>query len=197
VVRHRIRRKTMGKEPRKMSRSLIVSGGTLVVDTPELLDIIRPTADVAGVGTGEVFTDADTQMVCSPNSIIKYVNLRFLVAMRSTSTNNGWFEYAVVLTKEASTVPALSAVITAGIGTQTLSDLCNNLFRGKCLWNDAIAVSKELPRVLNVSIKIPDSYCKQMRGQYLQVIFNHRSTSSTDTTGEMRVFYSHQYKCYI
>lgn len=180
-----------------MSKSVFVNGGLLVVGAPQLIDVLKPTDTVDSGGSKHIFEDADTKEICSANSIIKYINVRLEAGMKSDASNNGWLEYAFVCFMEQEADPTLNAGITADIGTQTLGDLCVNLYRDKCIWNGAIAISKELPRVLDLTLKIPGKFCKQKRGMYFAFIINHRSTSSTDTTGNMRVIYSHQYKAYI
>ncbi len=168
-----------------------------------ILPVIQPTVVVSATGTSDVFENADTKNQVSANAVVKYVNLRDQFAIRNTDSapttdeQPGWVEYAVVVFTEQGTIPTVESAITSNIGTQTLGDLCINLYRGKCLWNGAMRISREVPEVLDLKIKIPNKYCKMQRGSYLMVLHYFRSVSATDTATSVRQIHSHQYKVYI
>jgi len=178
-----------------MSLSLIQN---INVHAVKIHDIIIPNQDVAGTGGGNVLDRSDTEFSCSPNSIVKYVNVRMQSALRVVAPElAGWLEYAIVVFQERQIIPPVDAIISAGTNTQTLGDLCVNLYRGKCIWNGCIPISPELPRCTDVKIKIPDTYCKQRNGQYLQLLMTFRSSDATDVTSSIRLISSHQYKVYL
>ena len=116
---------------------------------------VEPTSNVGAFGTSEVFTGADTQKVCSPNSVIKYINFRLESGIRDVApAAPGFVEYAIVVLEEQSAAPTLDASITAQIGTKTLGTICKNLYRGNCLWEGAFALSREIPGVLDLKMQI-------------------------------------------
>jgi len=178
-----------------MSRTLLQDN---VVDEVTILNIVEPTAVCGAAGTSHIFEGADTEDTCSPNSIVKYLNIRLQSGLRDIAPRApGFLEYAVVVFEEMTAVPTVAGAITAAIGTQTLGNLCKNFYRGNCLWDGAIAISKELPRVLDLKIKLPDKFCKNMRGRYISLFKNFRSNDVSDTTTDCRTWYSHMYKCYV
>ncbi len=185
----------MGKESRQMSRSLLDDNVTGAVS---IIVIINPTDDVSTSSTGHVFEGADTNKFCSPNSVVKYVNIRLQSGLRDVAPEApGFVEYAVVLFDEQKTIPVVDSTITSGIGATPLGTLCRGLYRGKCIWNGSYAVSREIPRCIDISIKIPNKYCKNKRGQYLMLLKSFRTNDVSDTTSDCRTWYSHMYNCYI
>ncbi len=194
LMRHRIKRRTLGKEPRRMAKSLIQNINTNAV---KVHPIIRPTVVATTSGTEDVLENADTADLCSPNAIVKYVNLRMECGIRDVAPENaGWIEYAVVQFEEQTTDPLVPAAINS-ITTQTMGELCINLFRGKCLWNGAIGISNELPISADIQIKLPDRYCKQKIGSFLSLFMAFRSSDAAETTTSVRMISSHQYKTYL
>jgi len=192
--RKRARRVTLGKEPRRMSRTLIQD---LIAGVVDRIFVIQPTEDVSNSGTGEIFENADTNSVVSPNAVCKYVNARFQLSSKNVSPQNaGWFEYAFIIFKEEEVAPALNTDFTSFGGTQTIGDIAVNLYRGKCIWNGAIPISKEVPQSVDVKIKMPLAHCKWQRGMYLALISKFRADDATDTTSTVRFVYSHQFKIY-
>jgi len=194
MPRHRVKRRTMGKEPRQMSRTLLQDN---VVDEVTIYNLVEPTINCSIEGNADVFENADTEKIVSPNSIIKYLNLRLETGLRDVAPRApGFLEFAIVVFEEQTTTPSVASTITSGIGTKTLGTMTNNLYRGNCLWNDAFRVSKELPEVLNLKIKLPDKWCKQKRGMYICLLKTYRSNDVSDTTTDCRSWVSHQYKVY-
>ncbi len=180
-----------------MSKTKILS---ILSGATNIEEVASPTINAQATGgVGDVFATADTKNVVSPNSIIKYFNIKLQSGIKEdvTPSHNGWIEYALVRFDEQQGVPALDAGITANIGTQTLGDLCNNLYREKCVWNGSQIISKEVPSQIDLHIKVPDAFCKNRRGTYWMFLYSLRTSKSTDTTTEIKSVYSHQYKCYI
>ncbi len=194
--RRRIRKRTIGKDARRMSRTLIQS---LVAGNVLETIVIQPTDDVGSSGTADIFENADTLNKVSSNSICKYINIREEISIKPdiAAANPGFFEYALVVFDEQQSIPGVDVQISTNIGTQTLGDLCVNLYRGKCLWNGSVAIAREQPQVLDLKIKVPPKFCKQMRGMYMMWFATFRSAVTTDSTSTIPAVYSHQYKQYI
>ncbi len=194
--RRRRVRATIGKDARKMSRSIIEN---LTTGTVSRVTVMDPTIAVGAQGSGDVYENADSEFVCAPNEIIKYVNIKQEIAVRPeiTPANPGWLEYAfVVLTEQVSPDVAVDPLFQSNFGLQTLGETADNLYRGKNIFSGMIPLSTEVPQVLDLRIKIPKVYSKVKRGLIFQYIYAHRSSSSTDTTTSIRSIYSHQYKSY-
>ncbi len=196
--RRKIRRRTLGKDSRKMAGSRIISQ---VVGAVILTPVIEPTAIISTAGTQDVFENADFNRICSPNSIVKYMNLRFQVGIKKdvlTNEHNGWVEYAVVEFQEQKVnPPPVDAGIAATIGTKTLGEMCDNLYREKCIWTGAFELSLELPRVVDLKIKLPPKFCANKVGRFLCVLYTFRSALATDNNTETRNLLSWQYKVWI
>lgn len=172
----------------------------LTVGVPQQTIICQPTVVASGNGTQDVFEDADTRNKVSANAIIKYMNLRLQYAIRDEpgEEESGWVEYAlIVFQEEQSAFPALDPAISANIGIQTLGDLCRNLYRGKCIWNGAVRLSKQVPEVVDLKIKVPTTYCKQKRGQFFMLLAAFRSANAADVTTSIRQVTSWGYKTYV
>ncbi len=191
----KIRRRTAGKEPRKMASSLLAN----ITSTPIQDEIIIPTIFAGGVGTGDVLDQADTRRTVSPNSIIKYLNIKFQCAVRKdvSPANPGWMEYAIFIRDELQANPVIDPLFAANFGTQTIGDIATNLFRDKCLWTGCVAIAAEQPQVVDLVIKVPNKFCKQKRGMMMFWVVGFRSSNSADVTSSLRLIYSHNYKCYL
>lgn len=194
--RRRIRRRTIGKEPRRMSYTFIQNA---TVGAVKLINAVVPNEVVDQSGSSSSYDVVDTQRTVGPNSIIKYLNFRLQAGIKAATGNaeNGYIEYAVVIFDESQAAPTVDALITANIGTQTLGDMCVNLYREKCIWNGAFGISKELPRCQDISLKVPPKFCKCKTGRYIAFLYTFRSSLSTDTTTQLGTVYSHQYKVYL
>ncbi len=191
----KIRRRTLGKEPRKMSSTFLVN----LLATPVQDEIIIPTTNVGTSGVGDVLETADTRRTVSPNSIIKFLNLKFQCAIRAGvgEVNSGWFEYAIFILDQQEATPTINGGFASAFGTQTIGNTATNLFRNQCIWTGCAPVSPELPIVVDLKLKIPPQFCKMRRGQWFLFVIAFRSHDSTDTTTSLRVVYSHNYKCYL
>ena len=64
-----------------MSRSLL----RVISTNPTQVGVIEATEDVSGVGSDKIFAEADTISRCSPNSVVKYVNIRDQISIYFTS----------------------------------------------------------------------------------------------------------------
>ncbi len=194
-MRHRIKRRTLGMAPRRMSKTIVENK---ITGTPTSIDIVAPTVSTGSIGTGDVWENADTQDAVGANAIIKYLNVRSQVVVRADTggTQPGWFEYAVIRLEEQESTPVLNTAFTTASGLQTIGDIAVNLYRDKCIWNGAMPTSKEVPNQMDLKIKIPPQFCKCKRGSYFQLISMFRSSNSADVTSSLRHIYSHQYKVY-
>ncbi len=192
----RVKRRTQGKEPRVMTRSFITSS------TPGGINkviVVEPTQTTGATATDNVFDGADTSHECSPNSIIKYFNIRLQEAIKTDESTQrpGWIEYGLVQFDNQGVEPSIPANITSNVGTQTLPELLRNNYRNHCIWTGAFGLSAETPGVLDLKIKIPDKFCKNQVGIFWVFYYMFRSSDSTDITTTVRNIYSHEYKCYI
>ncbi len=194
--RRRIRRRTIGKDARRMSRTLIQ---TLTAGSVQQVVVMQPTDQVGSSGTADIFENADTLNKVTPNSVCKYINIREELSIKPdiAAAQPGFYEYALVYFDEQQSDPTVDSQISTNVGTQTIGDLCVNLYRGKCVWNGSLAIAKEQPQVLDLKVKIPPRFCKSVRGAYWILIHFFRSAVTTDTTSQMSAVYSHQYKQYI
>lgn len=185
----------MGKEPRIMSRSKLVDidAGSLILEK-----IIESTGLAGTGGGGHVLEGADTKSVVSPNSCVKYVNILFETGLRDTApAAPGFLEYAVVFRSELETTFTIPSSLTSGFGTLTVGDMCRNLYRGDCIWYGSFPVSREIPQVVPLKIKLPDKACKYKRGSSLWLILGHHGLNVADTTTDMRTFLTIGYKTYL
>ncbi len=183
----------MGKEPVTMSRTLLQDN---VVDEVTIYEIIAPTVNAGTSGTGDTQA-VDTVKKCPPNAVVKYINLRLQSGIRDIAPQApGFLEYAIVMFEEQGAVPTVPSSMTSAIGTSTLGNICKNLYRGNCIWDGAYRVSRELPEVLDLKIKLPLKGCKMKRGYYLCLFKNFRTNDVSDTTTDCRTWVSHMYKRY-
>ncbi len=163
------------------------------------LVIVQPTSDAGAAGTQHVFEGADTVNECSPNSLVKYLNIRLQIAIKSSEAEfrPGWYEYALIYYENETTKPAVPASIGTNFGTSTLPQTCRNLFRNHMVWSGAFGISVETPIAENIKIKCPPKFCKNQRGNYWIMYHAFRSSKSTDTVTETKNIASFEYKVYI
>ncbi len=194
--RRRVVRRTMGKEPRVMTGSIITSSTDGGINEAE---IVKPTEVVGTVGTGHAFEGADFKNECAPNSLCKYFNLRAQVAIKSSEAEfrPGWVEYGLVQFENQTATPVLPVAISTQFGTLTLCQMLKNFFRGHCIWTGSAGLSVETPRVIDLHIKIPEKYCKNTRGSFWMFYLAFRSSKTTDTVTTIKTILSWEYKNYI
>ena len=192
--RKRITRRTLGKEPRTMTRTLLDDN---VANTASIILVARPTLAASGVGTGDIWENADTINICAPQSVIKYINIRLESGLRDVAPEApGFVEYAIVIFEENEGAPTVNSAITSNLGTRTLGDICKQLYRGNCIWDGAFAVSREIPRVMDIKIKLPPKFCSNKIGRWIALLKAFRTNDVSDTTSDCRTWYSHMYKVY-
>ncbi len=176
------------------SKILDINAGSIAFE-----QIVEPTAFTsATLGTQDIFENADLEKICSPNSVIKYINVRFETGLRDTApAAPGFIEYAMVVLEEQAGAYIIPAGITAGFSTKTIGDMARQQYRGNCIWNGSFPVSREIPMVYDMKIKIPDKFCKNKVGKAIILLIGHHGLNVADVTTDARTFFSHQYKCYI
>ncbi len=179
-----------------MAKSLFTSS---IAGGINITPVVSPTANVGITGTADIFENADTQVICSPNSVCKYFNIRLKAAIKSSEAEfrPGFVEYGLIQYENQGGVPLTPSAITSGIGTQTLEEMLRNQFRNHCGWTGAVPISVEMPIVLDMHIKIPSKWCKNQKGSYWMFYYAFRSSKSTDTVTTLQFVYSHEYKVYI
>lgn len=130
-------------------------------------------------GTQNIQDTATTDNTVTVGSIIKYVNLILCTASRpvETTTDNsiGWLEYAIVCVKETETSMPITLV-----GTNTLMDLAQKMYRNECIWTGAMPVSNTVPNQNNLVIKIPKHKQKITVGDEWRLYFYYRDTLATE-----------------
>ncbi len=178
-----------------MSRSKIldINAGSLAVE-----EIYGPNKFLAATGTSPVLNVADTMSTVGPNTIIKYVNVMFETGLRDTApAAPGFIEYAVIHIDRETGPYVIPASITGGFGTQTLGDLCRNIYRGDCIWYGSFPVSREIPQTVPLSIKLPDKACRCKSGAQLLLLVGHHGLNVADTTSDARTFLTIGFKAYL
>ncbi len=196
-MRHKIIRRTMGKEPIKKATTFIATVGTASTPTAVTLAIC-PTRSSTGADV-TIRDDQDTSNQCNVGDIIKYVNICIEVGPRieqgaqTDIDNNGWLEYAVVYQKERSLdIPATQ------LGLQTLGAVATKMYRGECFYTGCIPVGAQQPNVLDIKIKIPKNFIKFQLGSNFKIYCYFRSVNSADIrTDSHKLIVSSIYKNYV
>ncbi len=192
-VRFMKKSKTLGKEPRRMTKS-IIEALTQGSANPELEILIAPTANV-GTGAGDALGGADFADTVTPAAVCKYINVRLQLGNKSGTGDQGWYEYAIILKDEQTATPVIGTDFSTW-NLSTIAELAINLNRGKCIWNGAVPLNDGQAKVLDLKLKIPDKWCKWKRGQYLVLVHGARGADST-TTDIITVVLTTQWKCYL
>ncbi len=197
VVRHRIKRRTLGKDPIKKSVTKVdtIGNGSNVNGFTLMSSASTRSAD------GSLTTVRDSQttgLSANIGDILKYVNICIEAASRNEmeqgeENDNGWLEWGVVYQQETSGFPGAT-----NLGVQTLGDILVKTFRGNCLLTGCIPVGKAQPITQDIKIKIPQKYCKVQQSSILQLFYYFRSVNSTDLrTDSTKVVLSAIYKLYV
>ncbi len=152
-----------------------------------------PRSTDGGPMTIQSFSSTDDE--CKTGDTCKYVNLSLQVGPRqglSEDDRTGWMEWAFLCVRENETeVPATN------LGTQTLGDICTNMYRGECIMSGVVPVGSTQPAVATIKLKIPKLKQTIKLGDEWRYLTNFRSVSSTSTsTIALRVVKSWNLKVY-
>jgi len=151
----------------------------------------------SGTGAEKTYsTERTTGDVVNIGDIIKYVNLFIEIGPRdtieTTSDRTGWCEYAILMNKESDTV-----VPTTQLGTQTLGNVCTNMYRNECIWTGAFPMGSTQPNSTAIVIKVPKFKQKIRIGDIWRLVLHFRSVSAASTsTTAVRFIMSAMYKAY-
>jgi len=194
MPKQRFKIDTLGKTPRKMAQSKVLNALPAIMQEHV---IIQPTIDAGQTSqTGDVFESADTEKICAPNSIVKYLNFTFELAIKQTQVAfSGWMEWALVTIENAIATPTTPS--NAQLGIRTLGDVMSHEFRNRCIMTGVIPVSVQSPVAVPLTFKLPDICKKNQTGKYLIMYFAFRSADSADTTTICRSMTQSMYKSYI
>ncbi len=173
--------------------------GTSKTEGINVLDVVVPTEVTGITSTAHALEGADFKNECSPNSIIKYINLTIQAAIKTDNAEfrPGWIEYALIHFENENVTPPIPSAISTGLGTETLPNLVKTWYRGHAVWTGSVPISAENPVALPLSIKIPNKWCKNARGTFWKLWVIYRSSKGTDTVTEIKSINSAQYKCYL
>jgi len=199
-MRHRVRRQTMGKDAIKksMTKVHVIGQGTGAIPQ-HVLVVTDVGSRIASGATTDILAKQDTGNVCNVGNIIKYIN----ICIEAGSTNvtgdvptpddNGWLEYAIVKSKEATIAPAIT-----NIGTRTLGDICTTDFRGDVIFTGCLPIGASQTSAVDIKIKLPKIFTKMQWGSKLLLYIWNRSVNTTDVrTNSLKVITSALYKVYV
>ncbi len=173
---------TAGKSSIKHTDSAIanIGQGTAAVPTFTIANTdvgIRATTGVTQI----IKDEASNAEIVNVGDFIKYVNICIEVGPRNVTgdvpipDDNGWLEWAFVCQNEINQVPT-----TTNLGTKTLMDVCNKVFRENCIYTGCVPVGNIQPVSVDIVIKIPKKFQKFTQGgNYLLFCF-FRSVNSAD-----------------
>jgi len=195
MARHRIVRKTMGKDAIKKSRTVIANMGPS--SNPLAFTVLTTLENRSADGsTQDIRVTQDTESIANVGDIIKYCNFFIQCGARDVTPedeSNGWLEWAIVKYKEGFVQPPIT-----NLGTQTLGDVCTKMFRGDCLLTGALPIGGDQPNVQPITIKIPKIFCKIQIGSKLTMFAHFRSVEATNMmTDTVRTILSANYKLYV
>ncbi len=194
IMRRRITRRTMGKDPIKKSTTLLANiGSSSPVTTVKLVTVPDRSA---GGATQTIRADQTTDSEANVGDIVKYVNICIEAANRDANVeavDSGWLEWAVGFQKETS-----GALAITNLGTKTLMDVAVKTLRGDCLMTGCIPIGSIQPITQNIIIKIPKNKVKLQLGSNMNLYCYFRSVESTDVrTDNVRLVASAIYKLYV
>ncbi len=198
-MRHRIKRRTMGKEAIKKSTTIIniLGQGSAAPAVLEIIDVPNRT----GVGSVLQIRDIqDTDKTANVGDVLKYINLCIQIGPREGDEtnetlliNNGWLEYAVVFQRERD-----QAMQSSELGLHTLGDVATKQYRGDCLFTGCLPVGAQQPNSLDLKIKIPANKVKLQLGSNLNMYCHFRSIDSADLrSNSHKLIMSALYKLYV
>jgi len=195
--RRRVKRMTMGKDPVKHSHTLVqVIGNGSNVNASTI--IITGAGDRSLDGTFKsIQQNATTSDQVSVSDIVKYVNIILQGAITAEGNNGntstqGWVEWALVWRDEV-----FIPIPSTNLGTQTLGDIANQMFRGDCLMTGQFPVSVNLPNVETITVKLPKKAIKWHIGDSLALYTSFRDADTTDLqTDTVKLLNSYHFKVY-
>lgn len=149
----------------------------------------RPTTG----GTTTIQVGQGTNEECNMGAVIKYINLFLQAAPRTAGTvdeRNGWIEWALVMCQESDTVVPITL-----LGTQTLMQVCTNMFGGECIYTGNMPIGSTQPNSKDITLKVPKHKQILKRGDQWRFITSFRDTVVTATeTDAIRLVKSFLYK---
>ncbi len=165
---------------------------------PDQFEIMETEAGLrTTTGAPQTIKDsASTQEVCNIGDIIKYINLFIQICPRPDigvlANQLGWLEWALVMVKESE-----ADVPITQLGTQTLGNVCTNMFRNECIFTGCIPTGSRQGNYQAIKIKVPKFKQKIRFGDEWRLITSFRSSTSVDvTTDTNRLIKSFMYKSY-
>jgi len=198
VMRHKIKRRTMGKDPIKKSTTIVNVLGQGSAAPAKLQIIVVPPR--SGSGATTVIRDSqDNDNQANVGDIVKYVNICIQIGPREEQgaqtdvQNNGWLEYAVVFQRERE-----QDMGVAQLGLHTLADVASKQYRGDCIFTGCIPVGAQQANSLDLRIKIPGNKVKLQLGSNLNLYCHMRTTDSADLRSDShKLLMSALYKLYV
>ncbi len=137
-----------------------------------------PRSDDGSPQTIQSFSD--TKDDCKTGDHCKVVNLKIQAGARphigSPEFRTGWVEWAFLCVRESEkTVPSTN------LGTQTLGDICTNMYRGECIYTGEFPIGDAQPAVERIMLKIPKSKTKMKLGDEWRFLTFFRAVDVTAT----------------
>lgn len=198
IVRHKIRRQTMGKDAIKKSTTLVANiGQGTAVPFKHVLCTTNIGARTTTGATQNILVEQDTANTAGVGNVIKYINICIEAGPRGLQPDDdsdmGWLEYGIVKFKEVTVDPA-----SANLGTKTLADVLTTNYRGDVIHTGCVPVGFKQPISVDLRIKIPKIFTKLQRGSELVLYCFFRSVNSTDLRSDnLRLVTSALYKIYV
>ncbi len=177
----RKRSNTFGKRGVKHSGTILANNGA--GSTPAKLIVLKtgggPRSTTGSPMTIQSFSSTDDD--CKTGDIVKFINLHIQSGSRNTvegaADRVGWLEWAFICVRENETeVPITNA------GTQTLGDICTQMYRGECIYTGAIPVGDVQPVVGEISLKIPKTKQGIKLGDEWRFVTYFRAVGSISTS---------------
>jgi len=193
--RRRIKRVTMGKDPIKHSSTLVsVIGNGSNVTGVQLITTRAGDRSLDGASSTIQDSASNAQIVIL-STIVKYITVHLQAAVTTAgndSSTQGWIEWAVVWRDEVSVQPP-----STNFGTQTLGNICTNMYRGDCLLTGNFPVSVNLPNSQDILVKLPKKCVKWKQGAELKLYAIFRDADTTNLeTDTVKLITSNNFKGY-
>ncbi len=141
-------------------------------------------------------SSANTSDKCRVSDEVKVVNLNIQAGARPNIGNaedrTGWIEWAFVCVREDE-----KDVPSTNLGTQTLGDICTNMYRGECIYTGAIPIGDTQPIMQPITLKIPKSKRKIKLGDAWRFLTLFRAVNATSGGNtNVRLIKSFNYLCH-